>query len=351
MALTIEQIRQIAALIEDYHLGFALRVVGFGATGASEADVNRLVALGILSPDEATRLGQLDAFRDATNLSILRQHAEDLVGPARSNAARAAVNSLSWDALRDHIKANPIPMDARQRAAVEWAATSAGERIIQRGRAVSAKMVSDALGQHSSASTVETMTKEATVRAIREGLARRKLASDLGWASRNWDHDWQRVARTELQEADNRGTAATIADRHGDEADVARVPNPDACDDCERLFLDGDGNPIIWKLAELAALGDNVGRKRAEWTATLSTVHPNCHCRTRRVPRGFTFGPDRQLYARGTVPTAAEIEAEFAEIEAEIEAGDDGEGGGDRGGGGPSGAPQPVAVPETAAPQ
>ena len=328
--LTINQIRRIAALIEDYHLGFSLRIVGAGATGASQEDIERLVALEILSRDEATRALELDAFGDSATLGILRQHAEDLVGPALANEARGAINALSWEVLRDHLKENPIPLDPRQRAAIEWATTQAGERIIQRGRAVSSQFVTAALGQHSAASTVEDMTKDATARAIEQGLSRRKLASDLGHASRNWNHDWHRVARTELQEADNRAAAMTIADTHGEDAKIARVPNPTACEDCSRLYLDEEGNPIIWSLAELSANGDNVGRKRADWQATLGTVHPNCHCRTRMVPPGFVFGPDRQLYARGTVP------------------GEGGEGAGEGEEGGA--APAPAVAPPPASP-
>lgn len=116
----------------------------------------------------------------------------------------------------------------------------------------------------------------------------RKLASDLGHATGNWAHNWQRVAETELQGALNEGAVLAALDRVGPGAQIARVPESEACEDCERVFLGDDGTPIVWPVAELIGNGTNVGRKRAQWRATIWPVHPRCRCGTLTVPAGYT---------------------------------------------------------------
>jgi hypothetical protein len=72
---------------------------------------------------------------------------------------------------------------------------------------------------------------------------------------------------------------------------VAKIPKPDACDDCVRLHLTaGQGSrPRIFKLSELVENGTNRGLKRAEWRPVIGTIHPWCACMLVHVPSGWTF--------------------------------------------------------------
>lgn len=112
-------------------------------------------------------------------------------------------------------------------------------------------------------------------RAIAEGWDAEKLAAELARITQEWDRDWRRMARTELQGAYNEAVAQNAIFTEGPNAQVARVPEQDACESCMRLFTFG-GKPIIWNLNDLIANGTNIGRKRSEWRATLWPIHPNC---------------------------------------------------------------------------
>ena len=80
---------------------------------------------------------------------------------------------------------------------------------------------------------------------------------------------------------------------------VARVPGPDACKHCQRLFLNSEGYPIIFTAEELEENGTNKGRKSAEWRPTLGAMHPHCKCVTVSVPPGMYVSPEGDLIPGG----------------------------------------------------
>ncbi|NBT57447.1 hypothetical protein EBT16_01565 [bacterium] len=137
--------------------------------------------------------------------------------------------------------------------------------------------------------------REATAKAVAEGRTPEWLASELGNVTGEWSRNWLRVARTELQGVNNEGVAIEAYRDFGAAAQVARVPEPGACADCKRLFLDEDGLPKVWTVTELVANGTNVGKPRDEWQATLYGVHPNCLCVTMSVPPGMAFNKRWEL--------------------------------------------------------
>jgi hypothetical protein len=135
--------------------------------------------------------------------------------------------------------------------------------------------------------------RDLTAQAIEKRWTPEKLASELGHKTQEWSRNWNRIAATELQNAHNEGVAITALRNDGTEARVARIPESNACADCKRLFLDGEGKPLIWPLAELLANGTNVGKPRADWLPVLTVVHPRCRCSV------FALPPGTKLNAKG----------------------------------------------------
>lgn len=136
--------------------------------------------------------------------------------------------------------------------------------------------------------------RELTAEAIARGKTPQWLASELGHVTGEWSRDWLRIARTELQSANNEGVAIEAFRADGVEARVARVPEPGACPDCLRLFMDGS-KPRIFTVEELVANGTNVGKKRAAWVAVLGPVHPNCLCVVQYIPPGLEYNDRWEL--------------------------------------------------------
>ena len=135
--------------------------------------------------------------------------------------------------------------------------------------------------------------RDLTAQAIEKRWTPEKLASELGHKTQEWSRNWNRIAATELQNAHNEGVAITALRNDGIEARVARIPESNACADCKRLFLDGEGKPLIWPLEELLANGTNVGKPRADWLPVLTVVHPRCRCSV------FALPPGTKLNAKG----------------------------------------------------
>jgi len=124
--------------------------------------------------------------------------------------------------------------------------------------------------------------------AVVRGRTSEQLATDLGTASGNWNRNWHRIARTELQGVYNEATVIESLEIYGEDARVARTPDQTACIDCRRVFLQGD-TPIVFNVADLVANDTNAGRKRQDWLPTIWPVHPNCRCGVQVIPPGFTM--------------------------------------------------------------
>jgi hypothetical protein len=134
-----------------------------------------------------------------------------------------------------------------------------------------------------------------TARAVAERWDERELARELADRSGVWVHNWERIARTELQGAYNEGRVYSALDRHGAGARVSRLPESDACKHCQRVFLAADGKPHIFSVEDLASNGTNVGKPAAQWQATIWPVHPNCRCDVVSVPDGMYLTTDGRL--------------------------------------------------------
>ena len=142
---------------------------------------------------------------------------------------------------------------------------------------------------------MQSVIRDKVSQAVANRQSAKKLASELGNATKDWARDWGRIARTELQAAYNEGVVIESIDIFGEEARVARIPESDACEKCLELFLDDERLPIVFQVADLLNRGTNVGKRREFWGPTMFPLHPNCRCDTQIVPPGLKFGKDGLL--------------------------------------------------------
>jgi hypothetical protein len=124
--------------------------------------------------------------------------------------------------------------------------------------------------------------RDETAEAIHWRETRFALKSRLGRATGEWHRDLHRIAETELHNAMQAGRGAAIERDHGEGAQVAKRPNSAACQACLDFYLDGDGNPRIFRLSEIKSASNardpqtGKPRKRADWVPTLEALHPHC---------------------------------------------------------------------------
>jgi len=122
-----------------------------------------------------------------------------------------------------------------------------------------------------------------------------RLAVDLMRRTGDWEHNWERIARTEIQAAFNDGIVLNAMDTYGRDARIARITEANACKSCVALFNDKDGVPIVFPLGDILANGTNVGKKRSDWLASIYPLHPNCKCDTVVVPPGLVVDKSGRL--------------------------------------------------------
>lgn len=204
------------------------------------------------------------------------------------------------------IPAPPPGLGPAQREAWIQARTRAGEYARGLGNKVSEEMETlvaevwdeDAVvGPVDEDLRIETREaiREETADAIAHGRTADELARRLAHRTGDWARDWRRIAATELQGAYSDGVVIDALRYDGDDARVARIPEPGACKQCRRHYLDDNGKPRIFRVADLLENGTNVGKPQDQWRPTIWPLHPNCECATERVPMGLTFNDDWEL--------------------------------------------------------
>lgn len=127
----------------------------------------------------------------------------------------------------------------------------------------------------------------------------RNIARLTGDWSRNFNKSVQYISHTAL----NEGRLAVIQRRYGSntEAKVFFQVQSDACDHCVKHYLTaGPGSePIIFTLKQLQQNGTNIGRKTAEWKATIQPLHVNCRCLLTEYIEGTKWDGQRFVTPKG----------------------------------------------------
>lgn len=292
MLLTPQQIEALRRIIRDASVAVAITTFGLEVP---DEELQRLVREGWVRAEDLHDLA-LNAYE---------------VGRLRAIAPDAA--TWSFERIRQHLAEQPAELTPAETAAVDHARARAGEYCVALGnRAQGEVELADVEIDQAYAEKLATGIKTETS----ESLARREsvgeLRTRLRQMSEDWSRDWDRIAVTESHLACEEGLFDALEARYEaqdqGEPMMAKVPEPTACDDCRRLYLDGRGRPMIRPASWWRGNGDsNVGRKKkAEWQAVYGAMHPFCQCRATEVPRGFAFDESWDLVpesmAKGRLP-------------------------------------------------
>lgn len=257
MLLTPEQLREIRQIVEVYHSAF----------------IANTISPDVLAPDMLARLRRLGLIN--TRIDTVRD--AYIYGQILATAEDPKLAGMGYEEFKRYLRSHPVPLTSIERDAMAFASQRAGDYC----RGLGNRVAQDT-GQlliEADANLRRQMRQEirtATERNIAERESLKKLKSDLGWATKDWARDWQRIANTETHFAMQRGVAEYYGKRYGAKGRVAVRAMPDACNHCKRLFVGSDGQPIIFELGDLEANGTNVGRKAVDWLPVVPPVHPHC---------------------------------------------------------------------------
>lgn len=291
--LTPEQIARLTALLNDAAVALAYRTLGYQLTAEQ---LQRLADRGILTADATTHDLIAHAFQYGRVLGMRPQDHRP--------------RSWSREKLAEHLKAHPTAPTPTEQAAVAEARTRAGEYCVGLGSRYAPEVAG--LAEHLDA-TLAAEHAAGIKREVAEAVSQRKTAGQLRTALRHiaddYGRDWERIANTEMQLAQQRGFADQLEARHGPEVMVAKIPEPRACEHCRALYLGEDGRPLVRPMTWWRANGDaNVGRKQSEWRAVLGAMHPHCFCQLVHVPAGMGFDAKWDLRPLAAISKAEVLE-------------------------------------------
>lgn len=299
LLLTPDEIAELLDLIRTH---YRVRIRGGGVVGGgggiTPAQERRWKALGVIRPDvqlaglveDAFLAGRLESvLTDGNSLEDMRRMARAIpISREASLTLRALQERVAYDlaggvGYRAEQHAGELVLGINARRINEIAAA------YRRGDLRHTPTNRDDLSPEEVAAT-ETAT------AVRDwrGLGR-ELRNRMARDDRN--RDWERVAVSVTRQSANIGAIGAMAESGVEELyyDV----HTDACTHCKRLYLEPDGTPKIFPVAQLMATidatgGANYGRRAsqigdpAEGWVPNALAHPWCQCRPKRRIRGVT---------------------------------------------------------------
>lgn len=95
-----------------------------------------------------------------------------------------------------------------------------------------------------------------------------------------------------------RGKIDKIIETYGEDKLVYKMPLPGACKYCIAAYLTNgvSSRPRIFKISELVANGDNIGKKPVDWLPVLGAMHPHCRCTLHYLPDNVEWDEERQVF-------------------------------------------------------
>jgi len=237
-----------------------------------------------LSPDDIYLLESYGVNIESLKLQFPSYYQMFLLGRLTAILKEHQVHQLTPTDFKKYLdRGQFIPLSQRERAEYEVSR----EMTYGHLKGLADKVTSEARNkilEQNKMSLIQT--------TLSEGVKNRKsiqsIVSDLGHKTGEWDRDWKRIVVTEMQNIYSQGRAATMREKYGEEALCYKTVYPLACRWCIKLYLThGIGSaPKIFKLSELEANGDNIGKKVDDWKPVVGAVHPSCRCHIREVFRG-----------------------------------------------------------------
>lgn len=268
--LTPNQILKLQQIIRDSATALAISTVGYEVPAS---EVQRLVDEGYLDPDQTDNI-----IYDSFAFGQLLDQIEN-------------AQTMRLPDFEKYLAKNPVKMTVVEKHSYDVAKHRAGNLCVGLGNRFAEKAGQQIVAKDEQlAEKVRDIIKDETAVKIEKRKTRKQLKTELANLTKDYGRDWDRIAHTEAHLAQQTGFFNATVEKHGDGVLLAKVPEPNACPDCKKLYLDADGQPLIKPSTWWLKQGEtNIGRKRADWRPVLGVMHPWCRCRLVRVPNGWAF--------------------------------------------------------------
>lgn len=282
------QIQDMLSILKRYELVFIAGQLGLDYLSQSDKDI--LIAAGI----------NLDKYK---NKKGVIEHAF-LFGILAEAIGDARAKKMTYAQFQKFLASgNFIPLTEEEEFALQTVKNRAYTDITSLGNRMRTGLSNVVLRNNQQQTlVVQNMIKQKTIKAVELRMGSRGLAADLAETSQDWEVDWLRIAYYLTHEAYNSGRAQSILKEYGADAEVYFDVYPGACQRCRELYLtdpeDPDSEPIVFKLKDIIANGNNIGRKVKEWKPTISPTHPYCRCTINHKKAGFAWDAELRAFTK-----------------------------------------------------
>lgn len=283
------QIQDMLSILKRYELVFIAGQLGLDYLSQTDKDI--LIAAGI-------NLDQYKNKRGIVEHAFLFGILAEAIGDARAKR-------MTYAQFQKFLSSgNFIPLTEEEEFALQTVKNRAYTDITSLGNRMRTGLSNVVLKNNMEQSVlVQKMIREKTIKATELRMGARGLAADFASTSEDWEVDWLRIAYYLTHEAFNSGRAQSILKNHGADAEVYFDVYPGACKHCRELYLtdseDPDSEPIVFKLKDIIANGNNIGRKAKDWKPTISPTHPYCRCTINFKKPGFAWDSELRAF---TIP-------------------------------------------------
>ena len=288
MVFTQNQIQDLLSILRKHELVFIMNQLGVAFLTVEDKAI--LLAAGIDVNKFKNKKGIIE---HAFLFGILA----DAIGDDRAK-------KMDYTQFQKFIASkNFIPLTDEEEFALQQIKTRAYTDITNLGARMRNAVSNSVLRNNQQQSLiVQRMIRAKAVKAIELRQGARALAADLANTSQDWEVDWLRIAYYLTHEAYNAGRAQNILKNYGADSEVYFDVYPGACQSCKKLYLtdpdDPDSEPIVYKLSEIIANGNNIGRKVADWKPTISPTHPYCRCTINHKKPGFAWDAGLRAFTK-----------------------------------------------------
>lgn len=283
------QIHDMLSVLKRYELIFIAGQLGLDFLSQNDKDI--LKAAGI----------DLDKYKNKKGIieyAFLFGILSEAIGDDRAK-------KMSYANFKKFLASgNFIPLTEEEEFALQTVKQRAYTDITNLGNRMRTSLSNSVLRNNQQQSLlVQKIIQKKTIKAVELRLGARVLAADLANTSKDWEVDWLRIAYYLTHEAYNSGRAQSVLKEYGADAEVYFDVYPGACQRCRELYLidpeDPDSEPIVFKLKDIIANGNNIGRKVKDWLPTISPTHPYCRCTINHKKSGFAWDAELRAF---TIP-------------------------------------------------
>lgn len=261
--------------------------------------ISSKLGVDYLSPDEVSKLQQF-----GINPYHLNKESNDIAkmsfhfGIISDSLNKLESKNITLDDLKEYFeKGEHIPLTKIERNTIE----SIKRQYLGDIKANNGKIFQDlnniiAKGEKNNRAAYEKVIRDEVEKGTLMKKTSSEIAREIARKTGDWNRNFRRIVAYISHQAWDEGRAASIEDKYGEDALVAKNVYLGACKYCISAYLTaGIGSqPKIFKLSTLKSNGSNIGRKAIDYKPVIGNHHPECRCTLFKVDQRFDWNEKTQ---------------------------------------------------------